>query len=302
MSIHLVSGLLAVAISLFVIMAASQGKSRSSFFVPMIIAFALFHLSEVLGLVLFGQAHTIENLIRVYYAVSLVALALISFYACEVANIRIKGFKVAAICATLFFGALCIATDIVVAGVQSINYFPTAVKGPAYLLFRVFSLGLLLVISAVLIVGYRRANSHKRQIQCIYTLYAIFPIILTCSGLLVLMALEYKINGVGVLPAASILFMVITLVSEERHQLTDIRRFVPSSSERKTSSEVMSIVSSYSRDEIQYRDAVSEIERLLVVQKYKKNSGNASATAELMGMPRSSLYSIFNRLKIDANK
>lgn len=59
------------------------------------------------------------------------------------------------------------------------------------------------------------------------------------------------------------------------------------------------IFSAYARDNVDYRDAISQIEKLLVIRKFNKNKGNASATAALVRMLSSSLYSIFNRLKID---
>jgi len=61
----------------------------------------------------------------------------------------------------------------------------------------------------------------------------------------------------------------------------------------------MDIFSTYSQDKLSYRDAVSHIEKLMVEHKYEKNNRNATYAAEKMGMPRSSLYSLFNRLQIN---
>ena len=80
--------------------------------------------------------------------------------------------------------------------------------------------------------------------------------------------------------------------------MTDVRRFIPFSDERQTSNHIMDIFSSYAQDKVNYRDAVSSIEKLLVEHKYDKNDRNATYAAEKMGMPRSSLYSLFNRLEI----
>ena len=299
-SIYMIPAMLAVVVSLFVIWAASQGSSKSRFFIPMVIAFTLFHITEIVGLILFNQSHTIHSIIRLYYVLSLIGLSLISLYAIEVSKIKVRGVKPAIVAVALTFAFLCFGTDMIIAGVQSVGYSPTVIKGPGYIIFRILSAAFLISIAVFLYQGYCKANSHEVQIQCVYTIYALLPITIICLFLLILMAAGNEISAVGVLPVGSIMFLLITLGSEKRHNLTDIRRLVPGSSERKTSSEIMKVVSRYARDDILYRDAVGEIERLLVTQKYKKNDNNASATAELMGMPRSSLYSLFNRLKIES--
>ena len=112
------------------------------------------------------------------------------------------------------------------------------------------------------------------------------------------MALNLNINATVFVPIMISVFLYITVKSEAQHKLTDLRRFMPFSPERKTSQDIMELFSSYARDETTYRESVNEIEKLLVMHKYNKNEKNASATAETMGMPRSSLYSIFNRLGI----
>ena len=120
-SINLIPAVLAVIVSVFVIWAARQGKNSSKFFVPMIIVFALFHTTEIAGLVLFNQSHTIENILRLYYVLSLVGLSLISLYASEVAKVKIKGIQGAVVAIALTFALVCVGTDFIIAGVQSIE-------------------------------------------------------------------------------------------------------------------------------------------------------------------------------------
>jgi len=302
MNIQMLPVFIAIIVGVLVIWAALLGSSKSKALVPMIAAFVVFHVSEFAGLILFRNGQSLDWVIRIYYAASVYCLACISLYAYEVSNLEFRFFKPVILALSTIFALLCVASDLIVTGVQLGASSPTAEKGPAYLMFQLYSLCFLVMIVTLLVGGYRKARCHKIQAQCTYTIIAVMPILATCFIMLSLMVVDIQFAAIGFFPVAAIIFMGITLISEERHQLTDIRRFVPGSRERLTSSKVMHVVSAYSRDEVSYRDAVSEIERMLVLHKYQKNGGNASATAELMGMPRSSLYSIFNRLNIVANK
>jgi hypothetical protein len=186
-----------------------------------------------------------------------------------------------------------------VSGSQPIGYSVKAIQGDAYWLFRLFSIGSFVVICSYLLVGYRQASSHLTEIRCSYTMLALSPIILTSLSLLIIMSMGYEVNAAAVMPLASAAFLVITLMGENAHGLTDIRRHIPFSLERKTSGEIMTIFSQYSQDELSYRDALNEIETLLVVHKHQKHNRNVSSTAASMELPRSSLYSIFRRLNIE---
>ena len=193
-------------------------------------------------------------------------------------------------------------SGLVINGVELLGHSQTAIKGDFYPVFQLFTLFMLGLTIAVLIRGYLRPKDHLMQIQCSYTLLAILPLVLSCIVLIVIMALGYRVNGALIMPILQVAFTLITLLGESKHQITDVRRFMPYSAERHAANEIMDIFSSFARDEISYRDGVSEIERLLVLHKYEANDRNASMTAQLMKMPRSSLYSVFNRLGIDPEK
>jgi len=261
--------------------------------------FSFLNLCEVL-VFLSMDSSLVDYFIRAYYAGALLSLGLVSLYAAEVSESQNKALTHGVIFVIAAFAILSVCTDVIVVGSRSIEYSITAVKGSAYVIFQAFSVGLISLAVTMLIRGYRKANSHQRQIRCASTILAILPTVLACLILLLIMSLGYQLNATAIIPITMMAFILITLASEGSHKLTDIRRYIPGSVERRSSREVMDICTSYSRDEISYRDAVSQIERVLVVHKYQKNGKNASVTAELMGMPRSSLYSIFNRLKIES--
>ncbi|MBL4672141.1 MAG: hypothetical protein JKX81_07750 [Arenicella sp.] len=300
MNMYILPALVALFVKLGILIVAHRSDTHSKFFYKVVLAFALHNLCEVLLFLKFFIIGNYEPVLLSYYVMSVWGLVFILLYGMEVAraNIRFIGNALLALGVTLT--ALLLATDLIVAGAHSFSYTMTAIRGPFYWVFQVFSILMYFAVSLVLIQGYRNAKGHNMEIRCLSTLVAFAPIVLLSVGIIIVMNLGYQFNATAILPVATSAFLVITLLGESQHKLTDIRRFLPWSPERKTSNEIMDIFSQYARDDVNYREAVSDIERLLVLHKYQKNDANASATAELMGMPRSSLYSIFNRLKIDS--
>ncbi len=300
MNIIVVPAVLALIVNFVVLWAAGRTANRTTGFIPLVVGFSMMNTCEILGSFSGWSPTTLELIVRCYYCSAVISLSLVMLYAAEISKYQTTALNwaIGFMAGTISFAILF--SDLILTGIHSIGYSVSADKGIAYIVFQSFSLGLLISVGVMLTQGYRNALTHDQQIKCSGTALAIMPTIIACLGLLILMWCGIKINATVVLPLTMMAFILITLASEEHHKLTDIRRFIPGSAERRTSREVMEICSNYARDEVSYRDAISEIERVLVVHKYQKNHKNASATAELMGMPRSSLYSIFNRLKIES--
>jgi hypothetical protein len=233
-----------------------------------------------------------------YYVISIASLLFISWYVASLVSLRDSIHIKVTTPLCLIIVALVLATDLIVSGSTPLSYILTATRGPLYWIFQLLSIVLLTSILAQLFTAYFKADTHIVEIRIAYTAMALVPLFVTMLLVFILMNLGVLINATVLLPFATTLFLIITLASEYQHKLTDVRRFLPFSDERRTSNEIMEIFSSYARDDANYRDSISEIERLLVLHKLNKADGNASLTAEQMGMPRSSLYSIFNRLKI----
>ncbi|MFT4634414.1 MAG: hypothetical protein ACI9OI_000200 [Chitinophagales bacterium] len=299
MSIYVLPAFTALLVSIVVFLAAIQGANRSNVFGTMVFLFICLSVCEVLSFFDFFKAGRLAYLMRAYYSIALLGLCSVFAYILSV----VRGNSNKALWGT-YFGALCLSglilfTDIIIVGIEPLGHSRTAIKGGMYFIFQGFALTMMVLIIGSLVRGYLKPEDHLMQIQCSYSLLAILPLLICNLGLLLAMAIGYKLNAAIVMPAVMVAFLLITLVGESRHHITDVRRFMPYSAERHTSNEIMEIFSSFSRDEVSYRDGVSQIERLLVLHKYKKNDSNASATAQLMKMPRSSLYSIFNRLGID---
>lgn len=283
----------------------TKSKGVIGIFTTMVLIMSGHNLAEVLGYVEFIKGTFQDDLLRWYYLMTVASLAMMVIYAKKISGLHAqkallsKSITVIVVATTVCLGALFMFSDFLISGAYSIGYSMTADRGQGYWLFLLFSLACFVSIYGYLIVGYIRANSHLTEIQCGYTLWALMPIMATSIVLIVLMKLGLQVNAALVMPFATAAFLVITLKSEKVHGMFDIRRHIPLSLERRTSAEIMDIFSSYSQDQLNYRDAMNEIEKLLVTHKHQKNGGNVSTTAASMELPRSSLYSIFRRLDID---
>lgn len=297
---------IALLIKVFILFVAKKKNHRSTFFLPLVCILACHNLCEVLGFFEFSESGSLSFLLNVYYAITAFVVFIIYLYSKEIS--RFKGrfidsaAQYVALAVTSILSLLILFSDFVIAGDKSIGYIITAVKGDYYFVFQLFILTMIVAIISELVNGYRKADTHITQIQCVISIIALGPLFLV--GIITMACLYFgvELSGAVLFPVATTLFLLIMLMSESKHKLTDVRRFVPFSPENSTANEIITIFDRYAYDDIEYREAVGDIEKLLVTYKYQKNGGNASTTAKLMGMPRSSLYSIFNRLKIEPKK
>lgn len=299
MSIFVVPAFVALIIKLGVVFVSRRTFMSNRYFGFMVLVFACHNLCEVLVFWEYFHGDKAEFILRAYYVISLTSLLSITFYISSITDFLKPSNKFFLIALVAVVSSFIVFSDFIVAGSRSLGYVFTAERGEYYDIFQGMSLALMCLLPMVLYREYARSKCHDSQIKCAFMGLALVPHFLSVVLVILVMNLGLEINGAAIFPFATTLFLVIILASENQHNLTDIRRFIPFSDERRTSNEIMEIFSKYARDQESYRESISEIEKLLVTHKYDKTGRNASSTAELMGMPRSSLYSLFNRLKID---
>ncbi len=298
MSIYVIPAIIALTAKLVVLFFSRNDGRVDKNFILMVLIFACHNLCEILLFFEYFRGLSADLILRSYYIISMASFIFVSYHVTQVSK-QFDKFHLRSLLATVtFFTLILFSTNYIVAGAELLNYSVTATKGLFYWAYPAVCIIILLHTCYVLFEGYSEAKTHDLELKCIYTGFALLPHFIAICLVVVLMASGMKINGTVIFPVTTTLFLIIILANERRHKLTDVRRFIPFSDERKTSNQIMDIFSSYARDESNYRDSVSQIEKLLVEHKYKKNDCNASSAAELMGMPRSSLYSLFNRLDI----
>ncbi len=299
MSVFALPAILALTAKLIVMFLYRRSLQQNTHFTLLVLIFAAHNLCEVLVFWEFFNGMKAEFLLRSYYVVSLTSLVFVAQYVARVGeqtNVLLNRLMLLGLA---LFAVFFIFSQTLVAGVEPWGHVFTAVRGDFYPVFQLAALLLAAYIGVVLFQGYKSASSHLTQIRCAYSALAFAPLMLAIFLIICLMNMGLQINGAVIFPIATTLFLMIMLISEDRHRMTDIRRFIPFSDERQTSNQIMEIFSNYARDEANYRDSINQIEKLLVQHKYEKNDRNATYAAERMGMPRSSLYSLFNRLGIE---
>lgn len=299
MSIYVVPAILALMAKLIVVFIYRQNLLANKHFTLMVLIFACHNLCEVLVFWEYFSDIRADYLMRVYYVVTLVSLAAITFYVANISEQRSRLYAPVLLSLLGIVSALLLFSNHIVSGIKSLEYVFTAVRGDQYWLFQAVAITVIMQMAYLLYRGYRKAVDHDVQIRCAYTALALMPQVFAAFLVIALMNMGFNVNGAMILPVATTLFVAIMLISEDQHRITDIRRFIPFSDERRTSNQIMDIFSSYAKDQASYREAINQIEKLMVEHKYEKNNRNATYAAERMGMPRSSLYSLFNRLDIN---
>ncbi len=296
--------LLPAAISFFIKIAIlwfareTVSFGRPTILLGLILICAMHNVCEFLTYSNFLAGKSPDLLFRSYYVLLCGMLAYMLAYAAEVSNLKPKWLYPLLVAICTIVGSAILFTDLVVAGYTTIGYSITAIRAEHYWLFQLTALPLLISTAAVLIAGYIKSDEHIIQIRCLYTLLGLAPLIICIISVIVLMAMGFKINAMMIIPISSTLFILITLKTEAQHRLTDVRRMIPYSIERTTSNEIQNVISNYAMENKSHKEAIADIEKLLVVYKNTKTGNNVSKTAESMGLPRSTVYAIFKRLEI----
>jgi len=295
MSIYVLPALVALVIKIYVLVIAHTART-TQVYSRMVLVFALHNLTEVISYIQFLQGSMPELLFRVYYAATMVMLYYMCVYA--IAVTRIPFLKKLHVPLTLWVASgavIAIGTDWLIAGFKPIGYSITAIQGPYYWMFGLSTLAALVFVTGTLVLGYRRSEEHKVQVQCLYNLAALSPVVILGFVIIPLLLTGQEINAAVVLPICTTLFLLITLQSEAKHRFTDIRRYLPFSREREMNTQVMSLISQFSMDQISYKEMSEQIEKIAIQHKLALSGDSISEAARRLKMKRTTLYSMLDR-------
>jgi DNA-binding NtrC family response regulator len=118
-----------------------------------------------------------------------------------------------------------------------------------------------------------------------------------------LMSFGYKINAVVILPVVSTLFLCITYFGAGAYRIkSDPRRHIPNTLEAGLHTSLKQAICDYTTHNVSHADTMKKLEEIAVEYKYKVTDYNASHTAELMQVPRSTLYSILERVGLKVKR
>lgn len=234
MSVYYLPALVGLIFKFVILGYALKDKNVSRTLIALIFIFAWHNSIELMGYLKFLDDQSVANLFRIYYAVTILGLLAIAIHSLVVSKIHTKHLSTGLIVLAIPLMLTVLLTDSIVAGHVSIGYSVTAIKGQYYSWFSVYTLICIVLTTSVLVDGYIKSEGHLDSIACLYSLFALAPLIVVSIVVLALKTLEIKINSAGIVPITTTLFLYIILKSESKHNFTDIRRFLPFSDERKT--------------------------------------------------------------------
>lgn len=271
---------------------------KPSIFIGLVFVSALHNVIEIVILSQFLAGFTSVIAVKFYYVIASALVAYFAAFAIDICRIRANALYLGIVVIWGVLSLLVLFTDSVVAGVTSIGYSVTAVRGGSYWTFQLFALAMLLGTVLFLIAGYSLADSALSKRRAKYALIALSPPMLVGFSVIVLMLAGVQINATMVLPLSVTLFIIIILLTEPRHNLEDLPRFLPFSAERKVLMIVQRVLSDYALGNLSYKDATTEFQRVLVQYKHEQLGGNVAKTAAEIDMPKSSLYRLLKKMDI----
>lgn len=303
MNIYVVPALLALIFKLFILIYARMDKQSSTSLLVLISILACHNAIELIGYTRFLDDQGVATLFRGYYVATVLMLAALPMHAHIVSGNSSKIMVPLIGAVALSVSLLIMFSDLIVAGYVSIGYSLTAVVGPYFFVFSLFVLFSLSACVATLVAGVKNAKTAMAANRCLYSLLAFSPLLLVSFLALALKLSGASMNGAGIIPVATSIFLYILLKSEAKHQLTDIRRYLPLSQEKRSANEFLRLMDQYAQSDNK-PNAFSElregIERQAVLYTLAKCDDNITKAATMMGVQnRSTLYSMMRRLKID---
>jgi len=303
MSLYYLPAMASLLFKLFVLLTALRGGKISILLLSLIIAFAGHNAIELGGYIQFLSGHSVEAFFRPYYVATTYLLMYMLLHGLAISRLENSYVTIGLVSIATVVSMLFLFTDIIIAGQYSIGYSVTAVKGPYYVLFAVYVLLTIFANVAVLLYRYRSAASQSESIRCLYSLFALSPVIVVSLLAIVLKMADVNLNAAGLYPVATALFLAIVLKGESKHGLSDVRRLLPFSPERAISNNLMTLVDDYVNNGNQtdaYKNLHIGIEKEIIFYTLNKCNNNITQTTEMMGLKnRSTLYSMMNRLGID---
>lgn len=306
MSVYFVPALASLLFKLFVLMTTIRGGKVSTLFMSLIFVFAFHNAIELIGYIQFLNNQSVEILFRLYYVATVYLLMYVLLHGLAVSRLESIYTIIVLISTATILSGLILFTNAIITGQHAIGYSVTAIKGDYYLFFALYLLIILFSNVAALLYRYKNAATELELIRCLYSLFALSPVMLIALLVIILKGVEADFNAAGLGPIATALFLIIVLKGELEHKLSDIRRFLPFSPEHKITKNLMVHVDAYIKADSQtnaYKNLHASIEREIIFYTLNKCNNNISKATEMMGLKnRSTLYSMMSRLDIDCQQ
>lgn len=297
--LFIVPAVFCLLIKLYLVRASLKNPhTKQNLFLLLLVFFVFNNVAELLMRGVFFAGYSPKFWFKIYYVSIISSLTVLLIYSINVSRVlnHIKAVKYLLVITCISLSCVILYTDQMVEGFTIISQLPNAIRGSSFWLFRLASNLLMLSTLAVLSLGYKQSNNHQQQNRCLYLLIAVLPLMITGLVLMFLISRGYANSGLLLIPVAGTFFSYVLLKTESRHQLIDLRKHIPFSKERIASESIQTILSRYSMEDLSHKEAMNDIERVLVNYKNQKTNNNISHAAKSMNIPRSTLYAILKRL------
>jgi len=304
MSIFFIPALISLLLKAYILVINLTRDKISIVFLSLIVIFALHNGIELIGYILLFDNGNVSALFRPYYVITTYLVSYLLLHSLTVAGYENKAITTIVLIITTALSCLIIFSNSIIEGYTPIRYSVTAIEGKYYSVLSGFILFSLFLTTAVLLRGCKSTVTTTLQAKrCLYSLYALTPIILAFTAAFIFKIAGIELNASGTVPIATTIFLLVVLKTEGHHKLTDIRKFLPLSLEKQTSNNFMSILDHYINHKNEkdiFKTIQSDIEKEIISYSLKKCDYNVSKTTKMMGLKnRSTLYSMMNRLDID---
>ena len=297
MSVFAFPALIALLTKIWVYLLARNAKHTSQTFLWLLVFFALHNLAELAVISKFFSIDISESLLRLYYVAALFSLAYMCIFAMSVGNkekyTRLNYVLIGLAAAE---SLLVFSTDLIVAGAVSAGYTVTAIKGTYYFIFQFTALVGFVWILYPLIKRYFTTTDSQVQLSCFYAVLSFSPIIVMSLIVLAMMQMGYPYTGAIVLPFVSTFFLLLLILTEKNNDLIRIRYKLPFSNRNATEKQLLGIFRAHLNDQLSLVETKHELEKILIQSALDSSHGNVTWAADKLGIKRSTLYSILNRL------
>lgn len=172
-------------------------------------------------------------------------------------------------------------------GVESVGYTSTRIPGPFYWVFQCQILGCVLGTISVLVYHLKANKNLTTRRKAKAMLIALSPILFVVVGVVVLMALGFRVTGSIVGSFAILTFLLTFLIIEHEYKLFRFLSFVPLTTEFKFVNGLREILSKSGVNSLQ--DSVAQFEHLLILNTIDQCDGNKTNAANTLGISRTTL-------------
>lgn len=182
---------------------------------------SLFFLN-LFELISFSYVNEISNALPIllgYYMSLLYVVASFIILSTQLSGNKFFSNSIVQITIAILIILFMLTTDLFIAGVQSIGYSITRIKGEYYWVISVYLIGGIILAMVLLGIGGFQTMRSINQIKCRYIFYGFLPTFIVIIALVFLMHAGIKVNATLILPATTTFFIVILIWMENKYNV-----------------------------------------------------------------------------------